>query len=204
MEMVIIFQLAILIFSVVIHELSHGFVADRLGDRTARDAGRLTLNPLSHLDPIGSFLVPLLTYFMGGFILGWAKPVPYNPFNLRDPKKHGALIASAGPASNFLIAVVFGFLFRLAAFFGPEFAAIGIMFVYVVQINILLGIFNLVPIPPLDGSKVLFGFLPDRMAALQWKLEQYGFFIVLFFLFAGGFRLIWPIIAGLSKLILGM
>jgi len=184
---VLIFQLLILIMSVVIHEVSHGLAAYKLGDPTAKDHGRLTLNPIAHLDFVGSFLVPMLLWFASGgtFVFGWAKPVPYNPYNLRDQKRDPALVAIAGPISNFLIALFFGMIFR---FFGPFLLAspkaelIQIIFQAIILINIVLAVFNLIPIPPLDGSKILFSFLPPSLDYVQQALERYGFFILLAFL----------------------
>lgn len=199
----IFFAIAILIMSVVIHEVSHGYSAYLLGDSTARYAGRLTLNPLKHLDPVGSFFVPLITYTLGGFIFGWAKPVPYNPYNLKNQKWGPAIVGAAGPAANFLVALTFGLLIR----FGYKFAFFPVAFFeiasLVVFINLLLMIFNLVPIPPLDGSKVLFAFLPYRWHHVQVFLERYGFFILLVFIFFF-FQLLLPIIGFLFKLITGM
>ncbi len=180
MQLDIIFQIIILILSVVVHEVSHGFAANHLGDPTARLQGRLTLNPLPHIDPIGSLLVPLLLFFTNaGVMFGWAKPVPVNPYNLRG--KYGeAIVAAAGPASNLLLALVFGLLIRGMNGTLPEsFLHIAAM---VVIINIVLAIFNLVPIPPLDGSKILFSFLPYGTDGLKRTLERWGFFIVLIFI----------------------
>ncbi|MGC8775938.1 MAG: site-2 protease family protein [Minisyncoccia bacterium] len=185
--MLALFQIIILIFSVVIHEVSHGFVAEKLGDPTARLAGRLTLNPIKHLDFFGSFILPISLYLISGgsFIFGWAKPVPYNPLNLKNPLKGGGLIALAGPASNFLIALFFGLILR----FGNNLINqnIILLFSLIIYINILLGVFNLVPIPPLDGSKILFGFLPQKNWSYQIIrfLENYGWFLLLLFLFFG-------------------
>ncbi|MCL5733826.1 MAG: site-2 protease family protein [Patescibacteria group bacterium] len=195
---ILIFQLVILIFSVMIHEVSHGYVADYLGDPTARLAGRLNLNPLNHLDVFGSIILPLTFYVISGgtFVFGWAKPVPYNPYNLRDPKKGGALIAAAGPASNFILALFFGLAIRAILFFDISAAAsLAALFSVIVYTNILLGIFNLVPIAPLDGSKVLYAFLPNSQSGRQFMLfmERYGLFLVLIFVFFG-FQLIIPII----------
>ncbi|MCX7589354.1 MAG: site-2 protease family protein [Patescibacteria group bacterium] len=200
-----IFQIIILIFSAVIHEVSHGLMAEKLGDNTARLAGRLTLNPLKHLDFFGSFILPVSLYFLSGgsFVFGWAKPVPYNPLNLKNPLRDGGLIALFGPLSNFFIALFFGLILRFGEnyFLGSQLA---ILFSVIIYINILLGVFNLVPIPPLDGSKVLFGFLPNK----NWSFkiinffEQYGFVLLLIFLFFG-FKLIIPIINLLFKLITG-
>jgi len=204
-----IFQIAILIFSVVIHEVSHGLAAYRLGDPTAKDAGRLTLNPLPHLDLIGSVIVPLMTYFLlGGRIFGWAKPVPFNPYYLRNPKRDSALIALAGPASNLFVAAVFGILIRLIAFspasssFVMSFVNISAMIIF---INVLLAVFNLVPIPPLDGSKILFGLLPSSASVvrLQGFLEQYGF-IILIVSMSYLFVLISPAIFALFRLFSGL
>jgi Zn-dependent protease len=178
-----IFIIFVLIMSVVIHEVSHGYAALALGDLTAKYQGRLTLNPISHLDPVGSVLVPLLGYFTGGFIIGWAKPVPYNPYNLRNARWGEAIVAAAGPASNILIALIFGILMRVGVF-GE--ASLGFA-AYVVIINITLALFNLMPIPPLDGSKILFAFLPLKQQGLREILERIGIVGVLIFVFV-----LWP------------
>jgi Zn-dependent protease len=207
--MEIIFSIIVLVFSVVIHEVSHGVVAERLGDPTARLAGRLTLNPLKHLDPFGSVILPLLLHYasQGTFWFGWAKPVPYDPRNLRHPGRDAALVAAAGPVSNLLLALVFGLLFR---FFAPgvgEVSAVGELFpsllAQVVIVNVWLAIFNLVPIPPLDGSKVLFWFLPESAYELRAFLERYGFFILLFFIFFG-IQLVVPLILRIVSFFLGV
>ena len=180
MELDVIFSILILIMSVVVHEVSHGLVANYLGDPTARLAGRLSFNPLKHLDIFGSILMPLLLILSNvGIIFGWAKPVPVNTYNLRG--KYGeALVSGAGPASNLLIALIFGLLLR---FFG---SVLPVSFVTisasVVFINILLALFNLVPIPPLDGSKLLFAFLPPNSPFTEF-LERYALFILLAFIF---------------------
>src|SRR3989344_7002554 len=151
----LIFQLAVLLGSVIIHEVAHGAMALRLGDDTAKLAGRLTLNPIKHLDVVGSFLFPLFLYFAKfPFILGWAKPVPYNPTRLYRDLRYGPLkVALAGPASNILVALIVGTILRLGSgFFSQEVVnLIG----FIVFLNILLAIFNLIPIPPLDGSKII-------------------------------------------------
>lgn len=171
-----LFGILILIMSVVVHEVSHGYAADQLGDPTARLAGRLTLNPVKHLDLFGSILVPLLTFFTGGFIFGWARPVPYNPYNLKG-KWGDALVAAAGPVSNLSLALLFGLLVRFGASVLPS-AFIQLSLI-VVLINIVLMTFNLIPVPPLDGSKILFAFLPHQYDRLRMMLERYGFLIVL-------------------------
>jgi len=200
MSMIEVFQIIVLIFSAVIHEISHGFTAEKLGDPTARLAGRLTLNPFKHLEFFGSFILPLSLYFLSGgrFIFGWAKPVPYNPLNLKNPLRGGALIALAGPLSNFIIAIVFGIILNII---GPN-TPISSLFLIIIYINVLLGVFNLVPIPPLDGSKVLFGILPNKRWTykLMIILESYGMILLILFLFFG-FNLIIPIIQFLVNLI---
>ncbi len=174
----LIFQLLVLIFSVMIHEISHGYVAERLGDQTAKLAGRLTLNPLKHIDPIGSIILPVVLFLSGAnFILGWAKPVPYNPYNLKKDMKYGPLkVALAGPASNLLVLIVLGVFARLGAgYLDPTF--IGLMG-FIAMLNISLAFFNLIPIPPLDGSKILTLILPRRYALILENFSFYGIFIV--------------------------
>ncbi len=196
----IIFLLAlilILIFSVVIHEVAHGSVANYLGDPTAKYAGRLTLNPLKHLDLFGSFLLPIATYVISGgtMVFGAAKPVPINPNNFRDQKYGSAKVAIAGVATNFLIAAVFGlilrFLLGLNIVSGVT-SSVYDLLTYVVFINLILGIFNLVPIPPLDGSHVLFTFLPPSQEDFKNFLMRYGWVILIFlFIFPiGSFSLL--------------
>lgn len=166
-----------LIFSIVIHELSHGLTADQLGDPTARHYGRLTLNPLAHLDPVGSFLVPLLTFFGGGFIFGWAKPVPYNPLNLRQPRRDSILVALAGPASNIILAIALVVFYKV---FGSTLPLQSqTFFLSIIRLNLGLAIFNLIPIPPLDGSRIFLSLLPFQIQAL---LEVYGIFLLLIFI----------------------
>ena len=169
----------------------HGWVADRLGDPTARYAGRLTLDPRPHIDPMGTLIMPLALFFLSGgsFMFAYAKPVPYNPYNLRGGKWGPTYVAVAGPLANFFLAFVFG----LAIQFIPLSAAMVGFLSIIVYANVLLGVFNLVPIPPLDGSKVLFALLPDSMVNVRVALEKYGFMILLIFVFFF-FRLISPII----------
>ena len=182
-----IFLIVILIFSIVIHEVSHGAMANYLGDPTAKYAGRLTLNPIKHLDPIGSVLLPIFLVIManvtgGGIIFGWAKPVPINPYNFRDQKYGSLKVSLAGPGANLVIALFFGLLLRFLPFLSA-FSGLIVMFSYIVYINILLAVFNLLPIPPLDGSHILFTFLPDSMQNVKAFLSQFGFFILLFIVF---------------------
>lgn len=153
MQIDLLFGIVVLIFSVILHEVAHGYMAQWLGDPTARLQGRLTLNPLSHIDPVGSILLPaLLLITHSPLLIGYAKPVPYNPYNLRGRYAEG-LVAFAGPATNILLALIFGLLIRTsAAQLGPELIS---AFAIIVYVNMLLALFNLIPVPPLDGSKVL-------------------------------------------------
>lgn len=202
-----IFQIAILIFSVVIHEVSHGLMANHLGDPTAKYSGRLTLNPIKHLDFFGSFLVPVFSYLAGGFILGWAKPVPYNPYNLKNQKWGSALVGAAGPASNLLIAIFFGLILRAVFGFGASDQLFILnlirIFEVIIFLNLILAIFNLVPIPPLDGSKLLFALLPYQWRWIESLLEQYGFIILLLFIFSFS-GIILPAVSFLFRLITGL
>lgn len=161
MEPTILFFLLALIFSIIVHEVSHGYAAEMLGDPTARLQGRLTLNPIPHIDPIGSILVPAILVFSGAsFLFGWAKPVPYNPYNLKNRKWGEAIVAGAGPAVNIFLALIFGLIIRFGINSLPEnFVTLAST---VVLINILLAFFNLLPIPPLDGSKLLRAVLPYK------------------------------------------
>ena len=195
-----LFIIIILIMSVVIHEVSHGYAALALGDPTAKYQDRLTLNPLSHLDPVGSFLIPLLGYFMGGFIIGWAKPVPLNPFNLRNQKWGEALVSIAGPLANIALAVIFGLVIRFSLGFTQSFLDLA---KFVVIINITLAIFNLIPIPPLDGSKILFAFLPYKIQRLRESLEKFGLVLVLIFIFFV-WQILNPMISYLFTLLTGV
>jgi Zn-dependent protease len=175
-----LFGLLILIISVILHEVAHGYMANWLGDPTARLAGRLTLNPLSHIDPVGSVLLPALLIFTGSpFLIGYAKPVPYNPYNLRG-KWGETLVAAAGPGTNIALALIFTFLVRAGgvAMAAPMLSA----FLTIIYINLLLALFNLLPIPPLDGSKVLAGLLGEHNPIGRWyghvraSLERMGVF----------------------------
>ncbi len=204
MNINIIFQILILIVSVIIHEVSHGAMALAFGDKTAQYEGRITLNPLKHLDWFGSILLPFfLVISNAGFIIGWAKPVPYNPYNLRNRKIAEPLVALAGPLSNIIIALIFGILIRILVANGI-FGAFITSLVFVVMINIALAVFNLIPIPPLDGSKILFSLLPvGKKFIFSDIATKYGFFIlVAILLFLPNF--ISPIIFKLLTLITGL
>ncbi len=185
-----IFSLVVILFSAIIHEYMHGWMADRLGDPTAKYAGRLTLNPLAHIDLFGSILLPLtMVLLRTPFLFGYAKPVPFNPYNLKDQKYGSAKVAVAGPLANFIIALFFGLLIRIL----PYSASITPMLGIVVYLNLLLMIFNLLPIPPLDGSKVIAPFLSYYWQLRLAAMESYGMLILLFFI-AFGFNLILPVI----------
>lgn len=181
--------LIILIFSAILHEVAHGFAADRLGDPTARLAGRLTLNPLPHIDPLMSVFLPLLLIFSGSpIIFGAAKPVPVDPFNLKEGRKDLALVALAGPLTNIILAIAASLLLKLASNFLPSTSDFQILFSMIIFYNLLLAIINLLPIPPLDGSKVFSFLLPEREAALYLSLSSFGIVILLLvILFSGQF-----------------
>lgn len=176
--MELILTILILIYSIILHEISHGYVAYKLGDLTAKYGGRLTLNPISHIDFFGTIVLPFLTFLMTGFVFGYAKPVPYNPYNLKNPQKDIILIALAGPLTNIILALFFSFLYKffLTLQLANQFLPI---LIFGVRINLLFAIFNIVPIPPLDGSKLLLLKIP--FAVYQY-LEIYGFFLIFIFI----------------------
>jgi len=183
----------VLVFSAILHEISHGFVADRLGDPTARLMGRLTLNPKNHIDPVMSILLPLLLILSGSpVIFGAAKPVPVDPFNLKDGRKDLAIVSLAGPLTNVIIAVVAAFIVKFSFVFGNFAPIVQPFFLIVVQINLLLAIFNLLPIPPLDGSKIFSLLLPEKEANTYMSLGSVGFMILFFLLMfpVAGFSLV--------------
>ena len=189
----IIYNIAVwaipVLFAITIHEVAHGWVANMLGDKTAKMLGRLSLNPIKHIDPIGTIAVPIaMVVLQTGFVFGWAKPVPVNARNFKSPRKDMAIVAAAGPISNLFMAVFWVFIFKLGASVIPDQAiAQGIMAMgrAGIIINLILFVFNLFPIPPLDGSKVLAGFLPQSLANLMDKIEPYGLFIVLGLVYLG-------------------
>lgn len=176
-----------LILSIVLHEMAHGYAANALGDPTARLQGRLSPNPLVHIDPLGSIIIPAILFITNaGFLFGWAKPVPYNPYNLRNRKWGEALVAVAGPAVNVLLALIFALIIRFAGVLDLSQSFVSLA-AYIVYINILLACFNMLPIPPLDGSKILPAFLPLSLQ-LQYQqlmrtVEQYGLLVTFLFIF---------------------
>ena len=192
-----------LLFAITLHEAAHGWVASKLGDHTARMMGRVTLNPIKHVDPVGTILVPLALLLMPGvgFIFGWAKPVPINFRALRSQKSGMIWVALAGPGANFLMAIGWLILaiisLKLELFVLYSMARVGIF------LNILLAVFNLLPIPPLDGSRVISALLPGPLAYKYGQFEQYGFLILLGLMFIGGFQLfVLPIVAQIQLLFL--
>ncbi|MCX6792756.1 MAG: site-2 protease family protein [Candidatus Falkowbacteria bacterium] len=226
---VTILLIIILIGSAILHEYAHGWMAHRLGDDTALREGRLTLNPLKHLDPVGSVIFPLfLVIIKAPFFLAWAKPVPYNPYNLRDQKYGELKVAAAGPITNFSLAIVFGLIARfltlpvadktqlavsllsgandsaLALTSGSLVASLTLVALLACLINLVLGIFNLVPIPPLDGSKVLMAFLPSRAKMFIYQIERYSIVILLLFIMSGFFGFIFNAAVWLFALLTGL
>ncbi len=195
----LVFYFLVIIPSSIIHEYAHGWMANQLGDPTARYAGRLSLDPRVHIDLFGTILLPLMLFMSSGgrFLFAYAKPVPYNPYNLRNQKWGPALVGVAGPLANLLLATSFAAIIRLT----PVSAFTELLSV-VVYSNVLLMVFNLVPIPPLDGSKILYALLPDRFHEVRAFLDRYGFIFLIFFM-VFLFRMLDPIIHGLVRLLLG-
>jgi Zn-dependent protease len=198
----LIILIPILVLSLTLHELAHGWIAYRLGDPTAKRAGRLTLNPLKHMDPLGTAMF-FITYIVGGFVFGWAKPIPVSPYYFKNRQKGMAVVGAAGPITNFVLAVILILVVNWThpAADGRVFEVLFLAF----QVNIVLGLFNLIPIPPLDGSRVLGGFLP-RGAYEKWlSVDRYGFLLVLVLIVVFEnqfFRLINWVMWGLARVFL--
>jgi Zn-dependent protease len=205
-----------LIFAIVLHEVAHGWVADKLGDNTARSMGRLTLNPISHIDLFGTIIMPLMLFVLtkGQMVFGYAKPVPINPYNFKDPKKGMALSSLAGPGINIVMAISFSLLLRVAI---PPFESmvpkqswdlimlpITLMLGYGVIVNIVLAVLNLIPIPPLDGSRVVYWLLPSKPASVYYRLEPYGTIILMALIMLGALgKIMTPILRPVLSLLLG-
>ncbi|GAB4294500.1 MAG: site-2 protease family protein [Thiohalomonadaceae bacterium] len=203
LQRVVVWALPVL-FAITVHETAHGWMALRLGDPTALMLGRLTLNPIKHMDPLGTVLIPGLLLLLGGFLFGWAKPVPITYENLHHPKRDMALVAAAGPLSNLVMALFWALVIRLGLELGAGTGA-GIYLVYSgvagIFINTILMVLNLLPLPPLDGGRVLVGLLPGPLSWRVSRIEPYGFPILLALLFTGLLgKILWPAI----DLVLGL
>jgi len=190
MELTFIQKIAIyalpVIFAITVHEAAHGYAARYFGDMTAHQAGRITLNPLRHIDPIGTILIPALTLFFGGILFGWAKPVPVDFSRLRHPKKDMLWVAAAGPASNLIMALIWALIWKFAPALSPSMAVpLSLMAQAGIMINVILMVLNLLPLPPLDGGRIAVSLLPDRLAEKYAGIERYGFVILLLLLFTG-------------------
>jgi len=189
----------LLLIAMTIHEFFHGWVAYRLGDNTAKYSGRLTLNPLAHIDPFWTLLLPMFLFVSSGgrFIFGAAKPVPINYWALKNPKRDIIFVGAAGPLSNLILAAILSLFIKI-----PLPGNLSFILSNLLIINVVLGIFNLVPIPPLDGSRILMGLLPGRLAAQYASIEPYGFIILMMLIWLGVFgNLIWPAVALVLRLL---
>ncbi|PHS30994.1 MAG: site-2 protease family protein [Methylophaga sp.] len=194
------------IFAITVHEVAHGWVAMKLGDRTAQMMGRLTLNPIKHIDPIGTILVPGMLLMMGGFMFGWAKPVPVTYQNLNNPKSDMAWVALAGPASNLVMAVIWALVAKIGLSLITSGTAIGEPMLYMgvagVLINTMLMMLNLLPLPPLDGGRILVSLLPGPLAWQVGRIEPYGFFILVGLIYFGILSMIlWPLVSAFLGLL---
>ena len=200
----IISMLIPVLFAITLHEVGHGWAAKQFGDRTAEIQGRLTLNPIAHMDPIGTVLLPGLLLYLGGLVFGWAKPVPINPMNLRNPKRDMFFVAIAGPVANLLMTFFWSFFFTVSVYlFGNQYY----LYPYVmlmaqtgVFINLVLMVFNLLPIPPLDGGRVLRSVVNEKIGRTIDLVEPYGFFIVVGLLFLGALQPIFKIVQSLTTI----
>jgi Zn-dependent protease len=193
------------LFAITVHETAHGWMALRLGDKTAMMLGRLTLNPLKHIDPLGTILIPGLMYMLAGFMFGWAKPVPVTWQNLKQPKRDMVFVAAAGPMSNLLMALLWALAIRIGLALGDAGLALVFMGVAGIFINTILMVLNLLPLPPLDGGRVMTGLLPGPLAYKFSLIEPYGFFILVGLLVTGLLGVIlWPVIEFFMELMAGV
>lgn len=184
-QKVVIYALPLL-FAIIVHEVAHGWVASKFGDQTAKLAGRLTLNPIKHIDPIGTIVVPIVLLITSPVIFGWAKPVPVDPRNLHNPRSDMVIVALAGPVSNLLMAVFWALIAKLSVVLHPWLSVpLEGMGWAGLQINVMLAVLNCLPIPPLDGGKAVSNLLPGRMAWYFYRFEPYGFFLLLILMFTG-------------------
>jgi len=194
------------LFAITVHEAAHGWIALKFGDKTAKMLGRLTLNPFKHIDMLGTVIVPIATFMLSGFVFGWAKPVPVTWQNLRNPKRDMIFVALAGPGANILMALFWALIAKLGVALYSGMPTPALALVYMgragILINLVLMVLNLIPIPPLDGSRVVSGLIPNRWSYHYNKLEPYGFFILLGLIFTGLlFRIMWLPVITLAKLI---
>ena len=212
-----------ILFAITLHEAAHGYVANKLGDPTARHLGRLTLNPIAHIDLIGTILLPLFMLFTTGgtFIFGYAKPVPVNSMNFKNPERDMAIVAASGPGINIILAIISGIIFHIIIFLGPMIninnqagfilttilVPVALMLKKSVLLNVLLAVFNMIPIPPLDGGRVIVGMLPRDLSYSYSRIEPYGILILMALLFLDPFktlsRIMWPVVSFFVNLILG-
>ncbi|MGZ8982596.1 MAG: site-2 protease family protein [Methylotenera sp.] len=204
-QKIVIYALPV-IFAITVHEAAHGYVAKYFGDMTAFNEGRISLNPIKHIDPFGTILLPAITIMLGGILFGWAKPVPVDFNRLRNPKKDMLWVAAAGPASNFIMAIFWALVIKFALT-APEAIAypLALMGKAGVSINIVLMVLNLLPLPPLDGGRIAVSLLPHRLARPFAQLERYGFIILIVLLFTGVLgKILGPFINAASNLIFSL